>query len=353
MSPRYDERAARALRDEPQAVPPAPPLLRARNVGALEQALRQRAAVRPRRQWLAFAAAAVAVGCVGAALGHFARARGLPHTVALQLKGAPLLVRGDRREPLGNGMSVAQGSRVLLPAGSGATLRFSTGSQVQLEEGSELELAESGTSQQLRLFAGSLLAKVQKLHEGQRFRVHTADAEIEVRGTAFRVTLLPQPSCPGGPRTQVEVTEGVVTVAQGGVLARVPAGSRWPGPCVPEPLSPPPPPPPPLAHHRPAAPAVVAAEPTAPSALAEQNDLFTAAVGARHRGDGPLAVSGLDRLLSRWPGCALAEAAAVERVKALGLYDRPGARDAARAYLAAYPAGFARTQLQQLLDGPQ
>ena len=66
---------------------------------------------------------------------------------------------------------------------------------------------------------------------------------------------------------------------------------------------------------RPAAPAaaVAAAAPSDPSTLAEQNDLFAAALAARRRGENAEAMRWLDRLIARYPDGPLIDSARAER----------------------------------------
>jgi outer membrane protein assembly factor BamD (BamD/ComL family) len=86
--------------------------------------------------------------------------------------------------------------------------------------------------------------------------------------------------------------------------------------------------------------------------LAAQNRLFADAMKARARGDLGGAVRLLDRLLRRYPGSVLAEDARVERFRALArLGDHRGAAAAARAYLLAYPGGFAHDEARELAGG--
>ena len=59
------------------------------------------------------------------------------------------------------------------------------------------------------------------------------------------------------------------------------------------------------------APAPVA--PADPSTLAEQNDLFAAALAARRRGDVIDAIHWLDRLIARYPTGPLSDSARAER----------------------------------------
>ena len=84
-----------------------------------------------------------------------------------------------------------------------------------------MRLVEQSQRKRFSLEAGSLFAKVAKLTADERFVVATPDAEVEVRGTAFRVTIVPADrACEDGSPTRLEVTEGVVVVRHAGVEHR-------------------------------------------------------------------------------------------------------------------------------------
>ncbi|MFT3764944.1 MAG: FecR domain-containing protein [Minicystis sp.] len=68
---------------------------------------------------------------------------------------------------------------------------------------------------------GTLDVTVRPLAKGERFVVRTKDAEIEVRGTAFRV------EAEGGRIRGVAVTEGTVEVRYAGFSAVIPSGGSW------------------------------------------------------------------------------------------------------------------------------
>ena len=94
---------------------------------------------------------------------------------------------------------------------------------------SRVRLVEQSQRKRFSLESGSFFAKVAKLTADERFVVATPDAEVEVRGTAFRVTIVPgDPTCAGGSPTRLEVSEGVVVVRHSGTEVRVAAGERWP-----------------------------------------------------------------------------------------------------------------------------
>jgi len=214
------------------------------------------------------------------------------------------------------GDRIEAGTAVRAPAAGRLQLALDTGTRLRLAAASRARVSGLGAVQRFELQEGSLEADVAKLLPGSRFLIATDDAEVEVRGTRFEVSIAPEPSaCAPFARTQVSVREGVVVVRSGGEEVRVAAGSDWPA-CAPAPS-------PSLrtgthAHHvRPAAkpasdaaPAGLAAD---PSTLVEQNDLFAAALDARRRGDTARAIQWLERLIARYPEGPLIENARAER----------------------------------------
>jgi hypothetical protein len=265
--------------------------------------------------------------------------------------GASLVVSGGQA-PLVEGRSLAAGSRIVTPPNGRADLSFSTGTSVALGEGADLSIVEESGSQVLRLSAGFVDLHVAKLSPGQRFIVETADAEVEVRGTRFRVGVAePSPSCGGGAATRVTVTEGVVVVRHAGVESRIEAGGHWPiapSACAPLENAP-------LAAAAGVKSSAGASHParsarSQASDLAEQNDLFAEASSARRRGDVQAALAGFDRLLAKYPTYPLAENACVERMRLLRSVSPDRAVASARAYLARYPTGFARPEAESLVQ---
>jgi hypothetical protein len=85
---------------------------------------------------------------------------------------------------------------------------------------------------------------------------------------------------------------------------------------------------------------------TPASDLAEQNDVFAEATTKKRNGDRAGAVASYERFLARWPGSALAETAAIERMR---LLDGTSKRDAAKAYLVRWPGGSARVEAENIL----
>jgi hypothetical protein len=306
-----------------------------------------------------------------------AKAAGTPSSASV--------VRGAVASPLDPGAPIAAGDRVDVGEAGSATLELSDGSRVRTESRSELRVESLAAARRFVLTRGSMRADVHKLGAGERFVVATGDAEVEVHGTSFQVAVAEAPDDCASTRTRVHVFEGVVAVRGLGGETKLYAGEDWPATCpttarapsrsadaglaVAPPSSPgaapsasPRPAPAPEAPPSPVASAAAApgphgaAPPGAPpregapsTALAEQNRLFAEATAARRRGDAAAAIAAYERLVARHPGGSLAEAAAVERMRLLAQADRPRAREAARAYLARHPNGYARAEAEHLV----
>jgi ferric-dicitrate binding protein FerR (iron transport regulator) len=168
------------------------------------------------------------------------------------------------------------------------------------------------------------------LGPGRRFLITTPDAEVEVKGTRFEVAVGPEPStCAPHVRTRVTVQEGLVAVRFRAGEVQLAAGATWPA-CGPEKAASSDEPaavsPAPARQAKTGVPrAAVAMPPVAPrpapatpaSTLAEQNDLFAAALAASRRGDTAEALDWLDRLLARYPNGQLVDSARAERRRLL------------------------------------
>lgn len=268
------------------------------------------------------------------------------------------------------GTRLADGTELRTPTGAEAHLDFDSGTQLTIAGGTRVRLIEQTRHKRFALESGSVFAKVAKLATDERFLVTTSDAEIEVRGTAFRVTLTtPDPACENGTPTHVDVTEGTVVVRHDAREVRVSAGEHWPA-CAsastdeprvqakesravhPSTVAPPataaakPAPSPPAPESAPATNAVVAER---TSSLAEQNDLFDMAMQRKRAGDLAGALSTFERLIATYPDGPLGENASVERMRVLASLDRTRASAVARDYLARYPNGFARDEARKLL----
>ena len=357
--PFYARIAGRLLaRQERATVPPPSPGDRAAAISAIERAIAARRRTRRRNRWLGGLAAAAALALVAGGAVHEMRHRSQNVTssqatqshgpaemqvVGYTVRGAASVVSSGGSAPLSERRMLPAGSRVVTPAGGRVMLAFATGTDVALGEAADMTIVDEGATQALRLDHGSLDLHVAKLSADQRFLVQTPDAEVEVRGTQFKVSLVsPDAACGAGTPTRVAVSEGVVVVRQAGVESRVEAGQQWPSGCTQAPV---------------ATRASGSSAPHGPSSVApasslgEQNDMFADAMAAKRRGDTGEALADFDRFLARYPASPLAESATVERMRLLRSADPGRAQAAARQYLGRYPNGFARAEAESILGG--
>ena len=371
--PRYARLAARLLRRSDVA--------RERSGGDLERGLRtiERALVARPRDWrrgsMVPFAAAVAAGVVAWLTlrdpdqppAHVAEARRVTVLASPLRDGASFLDSGGEL-PLGTNVSLLVGGRIATAPGGGALLQLSTGSRLELEGHTTLTLQSQDVLQRFSLGLGGVDVRVAKLAPGDRFVIDTPDAQIEVRGTAFHLEVLPTAeACGEGNRTRLAVTEGVVEVRSNHLPTRVGAGQYWPPDCVPMAAN---------AAEPPAADAGAARLGTsaratdreaaddfrrgrsvrhrdAPrSSIAEQNALFRRGVQAAREGRAAEALAVYAELISRFPSSPLAENAAVARIRSFVDSDPKQARLEARAYLRRYPRGFARPEAQRVAEMP-
>jgi len=331
--PRYARLAARTLErgaadDEAGTAMTLPD--RTASVAAIARALRARGRRRvvPWLGWGVAAAAAAVLLSVGwrslrstepATADGIARGDAPAETklAVADINGAGAAIEAsDGVRPATRGDRIAAGTSVRVPGTGHLLLALDTGTRVRVGSSSRVRLAALGATQRFEVESGSLEADVAKVPLGGRFIVATGDAEVEVKGTRFEVAVVSTPSaCAPFARTQVMVQEGVVVVRFAGGEVRLPAGSVWPA-C---------PSPTPAVHgtrsrtrqrHTSATPldsASSAAQRADASTLAEQNDLFAAALAARRRGDLGEAIHWLDRLIARYPNGQLIDSARAER----------------------------------------
>jgi hypothetical protein len=288
------------------------------------------------RIWLA-AAAGLALA-VGLGLGwHIARPSGTPVAnarVSVHVEGQPAnytLLRGAMTGGRDENTEMLPGDRLQTRMGSGTILVLSTGTRLEIAGQSDVQLRESGASQRFWLASGGLRATVAKLGPNQRFLVQTSDSDVEVHGTVFSVKV--EPGAISGRRTQVCLEEGVVVWHQAGRETKMIASDgHWVG-CEE-----------PTAGIAPTGAATggshidkaqssnrmdrldqpkvrtrdvpsSAAPPSPKSRLAEQNDLFSAAMMAEREGNLTLAIRRLETLLARFPDGSLAETARTEAAR--------------------------------------
>jgi len=257
--------------------------------------------------------------------------------------GAPIALAADA--------VLASGSRLHVGPEAGAHLALSTGTRIAMDPGSDVTVRSGGHAAIIDLTGGSLKADVAKLAPDERFVVETADTEVEVRGTSFRVSVVPlDASCGDGTTTRVAVYEGVVAVRRNGREETVTKGEEWPKGCVSAPAAT-------LTPDR--TPAAKSAETSRGarqpasvpevSLLARENDDFAEAMLARRSTDTGRAIAAFDHFLARHPASHLAEDAYAERMELLSTVDRVKAAAAARQYLTKYPGGFARRTAADIL----
>jgi hypothetical protein len=374
--------------------PSGPPPGGERLVSAVEQALRARARRRAvGRRVLAGATVTFAAAAALALVAGY-RSRGAPETVAAstlapkrsraltviedasEAGGAVVANGGSAAVAVKSGMPIAAGLTLHAPATGEVRIGTADGTSLALEGGGELAVTESGATQRFVLRGGAVTARVSRLFAGERFIVDTRDAQVEVRGTAFRVAVVPPDArCGDGTTTRVSVFEGVVRVRAAGREVSVAPGGAWPEGCRA-----------PVARaeqgreravavaHRarqrdaeektaapvesaaslaPPAPAVVPSpSPALSSSLGAENDLFAAAVRAKRQGRAEEAARLFGELVAGHPASPLVESAMAQRMKALAGVDPGAAARAATAYLDRFPNGFARPEARQLAGLP-
>ena len=362
-TPRYATAAAKLIAKHlPKAT--AELVERERSIATIERAIRARTR---RRRWLgAGSALAVAAALVLVAQATLFHGGSPPSsnrvliTVSPSGKGAALQA-GEVALPVVPHAALEAGQRIQTPVDGGAALQLSTGTSMTLAGSTAFRVDSQGADERFSLQRGELSAHVAKLTEGQRFIVTTPDAEVEVRGTRFRLSVLAEPqSCGAGTRTRLEVSEGVVEVRASGSVIDVKAGQSWPVDCNAEAQAANTDEPP----HRPASsvpskhgsaqttPSAPGDEAEHASAFAAPNDLFAEGVAKRRQGDVSGALRAYRELLTRFPRSALAENALVERMRLLASTGDPATVPEAKRYLARYPGGFAVKEAQRLAAEP-
>lgn len=267
------------------------------------------------------------------------------------------LVRGRAVQPMPRKGSLLAGDVVRSAEGSTATLITVTGTHLTLSPSAQVRIDQLSPSWRISVSRGQLQAQVAKLGASERFVVGLPDGEVEVRGTLFRVSVTkPADGCGStATRSTVEVDEGTVAVRAAGKELLLHKGEAWASPCpsaaaadlpsstagtpggepTPAPRAPkaapapaPRTPPRALGTRGPAtsAPAIERAPAPAPtpvSRLAEQNDLFSAAMAAERQGQHDEALGRLDKLLEQFPDGPLSESARAEKKRILSAQRAP------------------------------
>ena len=358
MSPLSEERAARLLapRDANETLPLSADEHEAA-VSAVTAALAARRRAQPSRPvtqplwrrpplWVALAASLL----VGVGIGRFVKPSAREDGLRVE-SGFATVSNAHGNQLIQAGDTVGNEERLRTAAGGTVALTFSEGTAVTLEGKSDLVVRSVGAFRRFALQEGRFEAHVMKLHGGERFRLETERATVEVRGTRFSVDVQPpSDSCRNG-STAVTVQEGVVSVEEPGQPPRfVRAGERYAAPCAS------------LAEDGVNTPSEKGAPPAAketvprnhktapvPSALAKMNTLYEQALAARKVGDYERAVVLLRQLRAEFPSGQLDEAAAVEEMRLLDKLDPARAAGAAQQYLLDYPDGYAKDVAARLV----
>ena len=381
-SPRYARIAARLLAAEPHSNTEPAEAKRAQAIELISRALAKKTRRRARRVWASSVAAVAAAGLFGYLGVHqLSKPAPVPHLLAVSAMAKPNgsgteILNQAGAQALLSTAALPQGGRLVAGSSGGATVQLSTGTQLAVEHDTSLVFESAGPVERFFLSQGVLQAKVAKLAARQGFVVRTPDAEVEVRGTAFRVAIVePDVNCAAGVRTRVTVSEGIVEVRGAGASTYVHPGESWPAGCIQSeasgsdvaPSKPSDSEPPavvlkPLAHTPDAASSRSSAglHPAEPaqqiskeaSSIALQNELFAEAAAARRQGDTAKALSSFNLLIARYPSSPLAESAAVQRLNLLQGSEPSAAQAAARDYLARYPRGYAKNDAEKLLAQP-
>jgi hypothetical protein len=292
-----------------------------------------------------------------------------PSTLVL-LAGSSESIAG----PLPGG-SVVAGVRLLAPQTGTLQVGSADGTLLTIEPGGSLTVVEAGATKRFALLRGAVSVHVQKLTAGERFIVDTADAEIEVHGTTFRVAMSTGASpCGKSSPTRVSVSEGVVTVNKSGHEEYLRPGDKWPPDCAAtaaapnraevhsadiskrSPLR--------RSHQSIVSKRLAEAKTVAtgasspqeerqlwapaPTSLEAQNDLFSQAVRAKRGGQVGLASRLFDRFVRTYPKSSLIESALVQQMRLLAEIDSDAAAAVAASYLARFPDGVARNEARAL-----
>jgi len=221
--------------------------------------------------------------------------------------------------------------------------------------GARFTRSAEGTAEIVALESGSIYLSVRTLAQSERFIVRTSDAEVEVRGTVFEV------EAAEGRVRRVSVSEGKVLVRFHDGTVLVEAGASWSPPPEEAPAAATEPAPKRSADARrstevaessagaPSATAGGAAPPPLAPAVDEASRAFADGVTMIDRGDYAAAAAKLDAFGAAHPGDARADDAAFLAIVALQRAGRrPEAAEAARRYLARFPAGQRRAEVEAI-----
>ena len=393
-APKLARRAARLLAAEELEARTSSTSERDQTMEAIRDALSRRAQRGRRRRWalpiggVAAAAALVLIASTWSrrAAGPVVAAPAAPaapaspavpagSVVAATVRGTVFIEQGLERLALRSGTPVVRGSTIVALDGE-ARVVLRSGSTVNVEHATRASVIEDGETERLDLERGAVTSTVTKRGPTQRFLIRTPDAEVEVRGTIFRVSRLEDASC--GFQTRVHVDEGRVVVRAAHEDTALERGGEWVSRCLAPAAavasvaasgaveaqtapssasrgatSPSSSRQGPVAAKLAPAPPSVEPGPSASSDLAAQNALFADAMSSKARGDTRSALTSLEFLLDKYPRTPLREAAEAQRMMLVSGSDKARAATLARGYLNRYPHGFARADAERILhDGP-
>jgi hypothetical protein len=190
------------------------------------------------------------------------------------------------------------------------------------------------------LETGALTLSVRPLAATERFLVRTGDAEVEVRGTLFRV------EAAANQLRSVQVTEGRVEVRFRGRTSTLAGGDAWTPPLDTEAES--------ARGRAPPKPPLSSAPASAVTTRAEEaSKAFREGVSLVDRGDYDAATQRLRAFSEAHPSDDRAEDAAFLIVLSMQRAGRLSqAKAAARDYLARHPNGYRRAEVEAILRSP-
>jgi ferric-dicitrate binding protein FerR (iron transport regulator) len=390
----YSVLAAHVLKRKPVAVRESG-LSRDRGIAIIAQAMRESSRAKRRQRWWVSGAVATAV----AAAAVLTMPRFLRHShdasaahVATSCSNSPACAAAFVALSNGidvghmNGREVVPGGVMQADLGRPVRVDFDSGTHLALDGNTMLAYDEGTSNHRFSLSRGSVHLEVAKLKKGQRFLLNTVDAEVEVRGTVFDVTVL-DTSNGCEQRTRVSVKEGLVEVRTAGELRSLRAGEAWTAECsavervvassatsnsssnvkpnlkAEVTLDPRAKRGPPAVETQPDTRTSLAANPVGSavsaqgeaqpaSDLAKQNDIYARASVERNQGHSAEALALYKQLIARYPSSALVESAIVQRIRLLRRSDRAEAKLEASRYLLQFPKGFARAEAEALVDSP-
>ena len=148
------------------------------------------------------------IGCI---LCGICAAAGAAEVVVTDVRGEPMLMRGNQGLPLGKGMTCEAGDRIVATSGCQADFALNAIAGCRLLPSSHCVL--TGTSpadMRLEVKSGNVILNLKKLPPNAKFQVETPTAIASVRGTQFwgRVDKAETPN----PVTTFAVREGSVEI---------------------------------------------------------------------------------------------------------------------------------------------